>query len=523
MLVYTAWMNAIAMTGEHPQDVLQRLVKWQSTDLACALIVVIETEGGAVRAPGALLAVSEHDHHGYVSGGCIDADLILQARQAMADKSPRRLRYGAGSPFVDLPLPCGGAIELLIVPDPAPQEIVRLYENLIARQPAHLRLDLDGSILNARKRTQTKSKVLDFSYHPKLRIRIAGRGADALALAKLSDAAGYETRLQLLDEADIANAEQAGIAHITQLTTMSELPRLEDDAWTAFVLLFHDRDFEIPLLKQCLSGPAFYIGAVGSRRTHDIRCQHLRAAGCVEESISRIHGPVGLVPSLRDASSIALSTLAQIVEASKEISEPIPPRTAFVLLAAGAAKRFESGDKLTAELNGRPVLSHAAAILDDQAPHRAYAVVSEQNPERRSMLEAAGWTVLTNVEADAGQSTSLKCALARIREDGDVDQVVILLADMPYVPSSFVSDLLETALDPNVRAIMSDSDGVLSPPALFNRDLFDALETLTGDRGAKSIFHEMKDGAVALKLSPQQSMDIDCEADLLRAAEYEHA
>ena len=102
-------MAALLTTGEHPFHVLQRLRDWQAAGLACALVVITHTEGGAVRAPGALLAVNEDTSFGYISGGCIDADVILQARQAIESGAPKSLRSGAGSPFVDLPLPCGGA------------------------------------------------------------------------------------------------------------------------------------------------------------------------------------------------------------------------------------------------------------------------------------------------------------------------------------------------------------------------------------------------------------------------------
>ena len=106
------------MTGEHAQDVLGQLVAWLNAGDTCALVIVTETQGGAVRAPGALLAVGPDDSVGYVSGGCIDADVAFQARQACADGAPREIRYGAGSPFVDLPLPCGGSIVVQIIPTP---------------------------------------------------------------------------------------------------------------------------------------------------------------------------------------------------------------------------------------------------------------------------------------------------------------------------------------------------------------------------------------------------------------------
>ncbi|MEM7640446.1 MAG: NTP transferase domain-containing protein [Pseudomonadota bacterium] len=512
-------MTALLTTGEHPFHVLQRLSEWQAEGQPCALVIITATEGGAVRAPGALLAVSDTTSFGYISGGCIDADVVLQTRDAMRVGAARSLRYGAGSPFVDLPLPCGGAIEVTICPAPDKALIQDLTDTLANRQRVSVYLSSDGQLTHVRDR----SEALRFDYQPPIRLRIAGRGADALALATISQAAGYETRLQLLDEDDIQQAAALGLRDIQKLTTVNALPDIADDPWTAFVLLFHDRDLETPLLAQAVSGPAFYIGAVGSRRTHANRCEALREAGLTEPQIARIHGPIGLVPSLREASSIALSTLAEIIDAAKQIPARDDARTAFVLLAAGASSRFETGDKLLADLDGQPVLHHTARLLNSHAPGQAIAVVSPGDEARTDILEQSGWTVIINDKASEGQARSIAAALRALEPNDDIDQIVILLGDMPRVPSAHIAELLRQACHPSVRAIMTTCDETRSPPALFKRDLFQALSGLTGDRGAKSVFNSMKDGAMTLQLSTGAGLDIDCIADLERARETEHA
>jgi len=79
--------------------------------------------------------------------------------------------------------------------------------------------------------------------------------------------------------------------------------------------MMHDHDWEPALLAQALTGDAFYIGAVGSPHTHVKRAALLKASGLHDNDIARIKGPIGLVPSLRDASMLAVSTLAEIIEA----------------------------------------------------------------------------------------------------------------------------------------------------------------------------------------------------------------
>jgi xanthine dehydrogenase accessory factor len=85
------------------------------------------------------------------------------------------------------------------------------------------------------------------------------------------------------------------------------------DAHSAFLTLFHDHDWEPHLLRSALTKPMRFIGSLGSHRTHDMRCDTLRHMGVSDTSLARLRGPIGLVPSLRDASSIAVSALAEIV------------------------------------------------------------------------------------------------------------------------------------------------------------------------------------------------------------------
>ncbi|MGR4069795.1 XdhC family protein [Billgrantia sp. C5P2] len=297
---------------EHAQDVLGQWLAWRRAG-EVALVVVTTTQGGGVRAPGALMAVSAAGEScGYLSGGCIDADVVNHARQALRSGRIARLRYGNGSPFIDMPLPCGGAIEVCVLPDAEAGVLRVCRDRLAARQPVTLTLAESGALGEG---YPSVPGALSFRYTPKLRLRIAGRGADSLALARLAMASGIPTELQLREGAEAQEAWRLGIDSVTHLTLPSTLPTLDDDPWTAFLLAFHDVDWEAALLAQALKGSAFYIGAVGSRTTHARRCERLRAAGITEGQIGRIHGPVGLIPSMREASTLAVSILAEIVEA----------------------------------------------------------------------------------------------------------------------------------------------------------------------------------------------------------------
>lgn len=308
---------------EHPLDVLNMVIREIEQGRKSALAIVVKTEGGAVRAPGALMGVSETGAStGYVSGGCVDEDVKQNALAVIKDQTPKQLRYGKGSLFIDLPLPCGGAIEILILPISDIGDLKKITNELDARKKVHVCVGREGLFRATRaKSTPTRGSILETQYIPKMKLRIAGKNADAIALAKLAVASGMPVCFQSPDERDIDHARSIGVTDVEHLASAQQLSSVKDDPYTAFVLMFHDADWESPLLIQALSTPAFYIGAVGSPRTHQMRCEALRAAGCSQMDIARIRGPVGLVKSLRGATTLAISTLAEIVGDFKNVHQ----------------------------------------------------------------------------------------------------------------------------------------------------------------------------------------------------------
>lgn len=293
---------------EQPAAVLGHVLAAQAAGRRMALLVVTETAGGALRAPGALIAVDgDGAMAGYVSNGCVDADIALQAAQALAEGRPRRLRYGAGSPWPDIRLPCGGSVEIAVLPDPAAGPLHALTTALDARRDARFAIGPEGIVPDP----AGPALIL----RPAPRLRLAGRGAALAAVARVGLAAGFEVAAASPDPADLAALAGLGVAPVTALSVPAATPPVHDDPRTAVLLLFHDHDWEPALLRQALDGPAGFIGALGSRRTHAARLQGLRAAGVPEAQLARLHGPLGLVGSLREANLIALSALAQVTAA----------------------------------------------------------------------------------------------------------------------------------------------------------------------------------------------------------------
>lgn len=493
--------------AEHALDVLKTLAAWHAGGLPAAIVVITNVVGGTVRRPGAMMAVNAGgDIAGYISGGCIDADVAAQAQRVIETRRAIKLLYGAGSPFVDLPLPCGGAIEILIIPPPDNKAIAACITELEHRAPKTLRLCEAGTIGTTNAR-HTTGYANDGHFYirvaPKLRLRIAGRGADCLSLARLAMANGVETELWLLDAND---AKERSASPHTLLQSPSALPPLPDDPYTAFILMFHDPDWETPLLMQALAGPAFFIGAVGSPNTHRKRCEVLRSEGISEDQIARITGPVGLIPSMRDASMLAVSALSQIVEVYHARAFAPKKRTALCLLAAGSSSRFENGDKLLAPFNGRPLLSHAADLCESEFG-ACLAVIGPGEHARRALLETQGWTVIENPRTNEGQSTSLHAAISQASAIEHIDQAIIILGDMPHISSSYI-DQLTTARTDNISAVISDSGEAMTAPAIFGRHTFDTLLTTRGDQGARRIFEQFERTATRA-IAPDEASDVD--------------
>ncbi|MEP6342833.1 MAG: XdhC family protein [Maricaulaceae bacterium] len=301
----------------HPTDVINFLHQQMQEGKACALIVVTGTDGGGVRAPGALAAVSQKGEcAGYISNGCVDADMFAQAVEAINDDKARSVRYGAGSPFIDMRLPCGGAVDLMILPNPDFDIITALQEQLNSRHSVSFQGSIDKGLEYASEpRGVSEWQGGKFIVHcaPKLRLRIAGRGTEPIALMRAAHALDFDVILQSPDEALLNAATALGYAG-QHLFDINQPPDCDDDFHTAFVMMFHDHDWEVEMLKQAVVFETFYIGALGGKKTHVSRCNVLRNAGVSESDIARIRGPIGLVASVRNASYLAVSVLAEIID-----------------------------------------------------------------------------------------------------------------------------------------------------------------------------------------------------------------
>ena len=280
------------MIAAGPVDALRLIDQGHREGVSGVLITLVAIEGSSSRAIGTQMAVlADGRQVGSFSGGCIERAIAAEALDVLAGGRPRCVRYGSGSPYIDVRLPCGGGIDLLFSPRPDPAAIAAALARLAAREPAELAL---GEHVQ--------------HYAPALRLVAIGHGEDLTALVRLARAYGVEVA------AWAPVSEGLSEAGIAPLITRTRLPMIASDRWTAIVFLFHDHDWEEALLPQALALPAFYHGAVGSRRTHRARIDRLRAAGVSPAQLDALRGSIGLIPGTRDPATLALSILAELVQ-----------------------------------------------------------------------------------------------------------------------------------------------------------------------------------------------------------------
>jgi xanthine dehydrogenase accessory factor len=294
------------MISTSPHDILRLLAGEQEG----VLITLVGIEGSSSRAVGTQMAVmADGGHAGSFSGGCIEAAVVAEALSVLNKGGAGRVvRYGSGSPYIDIRLPCGGGIDLLFTPRPDRAVLNAALDLLAQRQPVAVAIDAQGVAIGSRG-----DGAFVRRYDPLLRLAAVGQGEDLAALARLAAGFGIAVDALVPDRDSAAPADMPGIT-LHRLHTTAQLPTLSTDPWTAVVFLFHDRDWEEFLLPQALALPAFYHGAIGSARTHRARIAALQAAGVPAASIATLRGTIGLIPATRDPATLALSILAEVVQ-----------------------------------------------------------------------------------------------------------------------------------------------------------------------------------------------------------------
>lgn len=332
--------------------------RWQEAGQRVALATVVATRRSAPRPVGTKLVVAESGEvAGSVSGGCVEVDVCRVADEVLRGAPPRLQTYGiSDDDAFDVGLPCGGEIDVFVEPLPADDAggltaarlaafaasgrrgvVLTVLEGPAVARKALVPLDpsvadplaavegdreLPGlADLVARSADLTRPTVLEHDgvrvladvHGPPVRLMVVGAYDIAEQLCALARRLGWETavvdaRERYATPARVPSAQQLVVAWPEQ-----GLAQVGLDASTAVVVLTHDHKFDVPALAVAARSPAFYVGALGSRRNQQRRRPRLVEAGLTAEQIDRISGPCGLDIGGDGPVETALSIVAEIV------------------------------------------------------------------------------------------------------------------------------------------------------------------------------------------------------------------
>ena len=345
------------------RDIAPRLAELCRSSGRFAFATVVGASGSTPRPVGTVMAVTaDGEVVGSLSGGCVEAAVVDLAQEVLAGAGPQVARYGVSDDDAfAIGLTCGGTLDVL-VSEPDRAVVADLVARVLAEEPVALATVVDGPaargaqllvgplesaatlgtegldvavLADARgmlSAGQTGSRhygprgerrvddvtVLVQSFTPPPRMLVFGATDFAGALARAGAFLGF--RVVVCDARPVfATARRFPDAHEVVCAWPHRYLEAETaagrvDERTVVAVLTHDPKFDAPLLEVALRSPAGYVGAMGSRRTHESRLDQLRAAGVDDGALARLHSPIGLDIGGRTPEETAISIVAEIVQ-----------------------------------------------------------------------------------------------------------------------------------------------------------------------------------------------------------------
>jgi xanthine dehydrogenase accessory factor len=337
------------------KDILADLDRWQAQNEEIAVATLVRVQRSAPRLPGARLCLTRSGKMaGSVSAGCVENDVFARALQVLESAQPVVANYGIADELAfEVGLSCGGSIDVLIEPfraNEAWQAIRQAVENerpaawgigltptsllgrklvVVGEGPAVGSIDpgLDPEVaaearcllLNGGTRILSlpwqgeEGTIFIEAFPPPLQLFIVGATHTAIPLSRMAKQLGF--RVTVIDaRSKFATSERFPDADEVLQTWPDEvLDEARLDIYSYLVTLTHDPKFDLPALARALRSEARYIGALGSKTTHEGRKAQLRQQGFSEIELARIRAPIGLDIGSRTPEEIALAILAEIL------------------------------------------------------------------------------------------------------------------------------------------------------------------------------------------------------------------
>ena len=597
------------------RDILSRITKWWEAGETFGLATVVRTYRSAPRDPGAALAVSssaDGEVVGSVSGGCVEGAVYELSLEVCQTGDPVLQTYGVSDDDAfAVGLTCGGILHIFVEPVDRTRfpELGEIAEAVERGEPVAVATVIDGPgkvgarrVIWARaddapdawhagasgtlgsgdrldaavdddargmlaqgltgirrygahgERRGDELSVFVNSFAPPPRMLVFGAIDFATAVARVGKFLGYhvtvcDARKIFATASRFPDADEVVVGWPHRFLAGTEV-----DERTVICVLTHDPKFDVPLLEVALRTPAGYIGAMGSRRTHEDRLARLREVGLTEQELDRLRSPIGLDLGARTPEETAVSIAAELIQlrwggtgqaltdTEGRIHHQLPgleavrTSVAGVLLAAGEGSRF-GRPKALVELDGTTLAQRGVDLLraggadpilvvTGAAPVQLSGTYSVHNPDWRtgmgSSLRAALHALSRELAVPGDPAAPARDAAAMAVGPGDqpgVGAVVVALADQPLVGAQAVTRLI-AAYRAGATVAVAAYDGRPRNPVLLAREHWaGVIEMATGDQGARAFLRARSDLVTLIECADTGLPDdIDTPADLERAA-----
>ena len=332
---------AISMSTD---DILEQARAWSLAGRQVALATVISTWGSSPRPVGSQLVVDADARFlGSVSGGCIENAVIHEALRVMETGQHVLLEFGVSNEQAwEVGLACGGRVEVLVDRLDGPERLDDVLDRRAQNQAfvsvtwldtgesrllhedngaaSWLSDELQGVVAQAMR--DDRSRLCDVDarrvfvqvFNKPLRLFVIGAVHIAQALLPMARTVGFDVTL-IDPRTAFSSSERFPDTRISHDWPDEYLAAADLDHRSAVVTLSHDPKIDDPALEAALASSSFYIGSLGSRKTHAARVERLRAVGLDEPTLARIHAPVGIDIRAQTTAEIAVAIMAELVGA----------------------------------------------------------------------------------------------------------------------------------------------------------------------------------------------------------------
>jgi xanthine dehydrogenase accessory factor len=326
-------------------EILSEAIAWSENGHSVVVATVVSTWGSSPRPTGSRLAADETGRFiGSVSGGCVEGAVLEAAAEVIETGQPILLKFGVADETAwSVGLACGGTVQIFVELFVHSALFKQIFDRVREGRTetlvvslltgARYRFDSDGRLpglalgpavheIVASSRQGGEDHIVETEagpffiefWRPSLRLAIIGAVHIAQALAAIASTAGYDVTI-IDPRTAFATSQRFGEIKLVTEWPDTALADFGLDQRSAIVALTHDPKIDDPALILALGSEAFYIGALGSRKTAEKRRERFRAQGIAAHALSRIHGPAGFSIGAETPAEIAISIMAEITAA----------------------------------------------------------------------------------------------------------------------------------------------------------------------------------------------------------------